>query len=155
MRDKVRVIAAGKMVTGFHLFRVIALGADLCNAARAMMFALGCIQSRRCNENSCPVGVATQDPSRVVGLDVADKARRVARFHGATVASLRELVGAVGLSSAGAIRPHHVFRQVDGFSYKHFGEIYDYLPQGCLLSEDSVPEGWKADWQASSPDRFC
>lgn len=153
-REHIRIIAAGKIVTGFHMFRTMALGADLCNAARAMMFALGCIQARRCNTNTCPVGVATQDASRVVGLDVEDKASRVAKYHRVTVQSFFELVGAVGLSSPDEICPEHVWRQMNPLAIRHFGQIYPYLPNGCLLERDSVPGDWRADWDAAAADSF-
>ena len=70
LRDRVRLIAAGKVLTGFSVVRTLALGADVCNAARAMMFALGCIQSLKCNTNTCPTGIATQDKNLMKGLVV-------------------------------------------------------------------------------------
>lgn len=99
LRDQIRVIASGKVNTGFQIATKVALGADMCNAARAMMFAIGCIQALRCNTNRCPTGVATQDPELVRGLDVADKLARVMRFHRETVKSYLEVLGAAGLSS--------------------------------------------------------
>lgn len=154
VRDKLRVIAAGKVATGFHMFRIMALGADMCNAARSMMFALGCIQARRCNTNTCPVGVTTHDPSRVVGLSVGDKARRVASYHGATIKSFCELVGSAGLVSPTEIESKHVWRQVDAFTIKHFGQIYPSLDHGCLLSSGMVPTDWRFDWDTARSDRF-
>ncbi len=154
VRSSLRVIAAGKVTTGFHMFRNFALGADLCNAARAMMFALGCIQARRCNDNSCPVGVATQDPARSVGLDVRDKSRRVARYHEATVKAFCELVGTAGLSTPLEIQPHHLFRQIDALSTKHFGDLYSFPPEGFLI-DGAVPAEWAADWNAARPGRFA
>jgi glutamate synthase domain-containing protein 2 len=56
LRKKVKIISGGKMTSGFGLVKRLALGADLCNSARAMMMALGCIQARKCNSNLCPVG---------------------------------------------------------------------------------------------------
>ena len=38
LRDRVKLIAAGKVLTGFSVVKTLALGADICNAARAMMF---------------------------------------------------------------------------------------------------------------------
>src|SRR6185369_2823560 len=64
LRQQIRIGAAGKVVTGFDLARMFALGADWCNAARGFMFALGCIQSQTCHTDHCPTGVATQDPGR-------------------------------------------------------------------------------------------
>lgn len=60
VRDKIKIICAGKVTSGFSIVRNLALGADLCNAARAMMFALGCIQALKCNTNKCPTGITTQ-----------------------------------------------------------------------------------------------
>jgi len=97
MRDRVKLIAAGKITTGFHLLSKIALGADLCNAARGMMFALGCIQALKCNTNECPTGVTTQSSRLYRGLDVEDKAQRVKRFQRATVESAMELATASGM----------------------------------------------------------
>ena len=59
--------------------RAIALGADICNSARAM--SIGCIQALRCNNNTCPVGVATQDKKLIQGLDVDDKGERAYNFQ--------------------------------------------------------------------------
>ena len=97
LRKQIKIIAAGKITTGFHMARAIAVGADLCYSARGMMFALGCIQARRCNSNHCPVGVATQDPGLIRGLVPEDKAERVERYHHNTVHAFLELLGAAGI----------------------------------------------------------
>ena len=57
------------------------------------MFALGCIQALKCNTNKCPTGIATQEPRLMAGLDVQDKAHRVANFQQKTVASALEIAG--------------------------------------------------------------
>ncbi len=152
LRDQIRVIAAGKIVTGFDIFRAIALGADLCNAARPMMLALGCIQARRCNSNTCPVGIATQDPSRYLAIDVDDKARRVANYHRETIAAFLELMASAGLETPRQIRPHHIFRRVDPMTIQSFAEIYPSIPDGALLEEASVPPLWRAYWRAASAE---
>ncbi len=76
LREQIRIIAAGKVASAFHMLRLMALGADTVNAARAMMLALGCIQSRHCHENTCPTGIATQNPDRYKALDIDGKATR-------------------------------------------------------------------------------
>ena len=81
LRHKIKIIASGKIITAFQLAKNLSLGADLCNSARGMMLALGCVQSLSCNTNRCPTGVATQDPKLTKGLDVADKSIRVYLFH--------------------------------------------------------------------------
>jgi glutamate synthase domain-containing protein 2 len=135
--------------------RAIALGADLCNAARAMMFSLGCIQARRCNSNTCPVGVATQDPARDQGLVVADKAPRVQRYHEDTIHAFLELIASSGLASSSHIRPHNVLRRVNAVEIKNFAEVYEYLPESCLLDDASVPTAWRHRWNQADARRFA
>jgi len=154
LRREIRIIAAGKIVTGFHMVRALALGADLCNSARGMMFALGCIQARKCNTNHCPVGITTQDPVRNQGVVVSDKARRVARYHGATIRSFLELVGATGHDSPAEIGPRDVLRRIDTTTIKRYGEIYEYLPEGSLLDRPGVPRAWATNWSRASADHF-
>ncbi|MBW1884248.1 MAG: FMN-binding glutamate synthase family protein [Deltaproteobacteria bacterium] len=155
LRDRIRVIAAGKIATGFHIVRAIALGADLCNAARAMMFSLGCIQARRCNSNSCPVGVATQDPARTQGLVVADKAPRVQRYHEDTIHAFLELIASSGLASSDQIRPHNVLRRINAVEIRNFSEVYEYLPESCLLDDFCVPPAWRDRWNHADAKRFA
>lgn len=114
IREQVKLIASGKVFTGFNIFEKLALGADLCNSARGMMLALGCIQAYRCNTNRCPTGITTSDPSLMAGLDVTDKAERVARFHRRTVESLSDLMGAAGLHSPDEISLTHISARKDG-----------------------------------------
>ena len=64
LRDTVRLGASGRIITGFDLARVLALGADWCNIARGFMFALGCVQAQTCHTDRCPSGVATQNQLR-------------------------------------------------------------------------------------------
>jgi glutamate synthase domain-containing protein 2 len=154
LRSQLRVISAGKIATGFHVVRQLALGADLTNSARGMMFALGCIQALKCNTNKCPVGVATQNPGLVKGLVVDEKAPRVASFHDRTIASLLELVGAAGLRSPNDLRPHHVFRRVSPAEVRHLGEIYPILEEGSLLN-GTAPEAFKVLWQNADARRFA
>ncbi|WP_421890907.1 FMN-binding glutamate synthase family protein [Marinoscillum sp.] len=98
LRDEVKVIASGKVLTAFSILRMKALGADICNSARAFMFSLGCIQALRCNSNDCPTGVATQNAMLTKGLVVTDKIDRVYYFHHNTIHAVLELLGACGLS---------------------------------------------------------
>lgn len=133
MREFIKLIAAGKIVTGFHVLQKMALGADVCDAARAMMFALGCIQALKCNSNDCPTGVATQDPRLVAGLDVNNKSQRVANYQRKTVESVLELLGAAGLSHPDELTPRHIYRRIDHGIIKTYAEIYPQRGEGELL----------------------
>jgi glutamate synthase domain-containing protein 2 len=108
VREHVKLIASGKVLTAFNIFEKLALGADLCNSARGMMLALGCIQAYRCNTNKCPTGIATNDPSLEKGLDKEDKAKRVENFHRGTMIAMADLLGAVGLHSTKDVELKHV-----------------------------------------------
>ncbi|WP_137403868.1 FMN-binding glutamate synthase family protein [Echinicola rosea] len=103
LRQEVKVIASGKVLTAFSILRMRALGADMCNSARAFMFTVGCIQALRCNTNDCPTGVATQNKMLTKGLVVEDKAERVFNFHRNTMHAVLELLGACGVKHTNEI----------------------------------------------------
>lgn len=124
LRDDVKIMAAGKIITGVDILKAVSLGADACYSARGMMFALGCIQALQCDSGRCPVGIATQDKNLYKGLDVADKKVRVANFHGNTIKATVELMEACGFSSLSSISPDKVFRRVEQGRPKSFREIY-------------------------------
>jgi glutamate synthase domain-containing protein 2 len=133
-RDRIKLGAAGKIVSAFDVARVMALGADWCNSARGFMFALGCIQSLSCHTDRCPTGVSTQDPSRQRALVVGDKAERVFNFHRATIESLAELVAAAGLEHPRDFRPAHFSRRVSPHEVLSFADLYPALQPGELLA---------------------
>jgi glutamate synthase domain-containing protein 2 len=153
IRDQMRIIASGKILTGFHIVRAMALGADTCNSARAMMLALGCIQALACNTNRCPTGVTTQDKWRMAGLVVEDKKVRVANYHQDTVESMVELIAAAGLTSPHQVTRSLIYRRVFMNSVKTFEEIYPSAEARSLLN-GSVPEGLKKEIQYAQTDSW-
>ncbi len=153
LRQQIKVIASGKIITGFQIAQRIAAGADLCNSARGFMFSLGCIQALRCNANDCPVGVATQNPGLSKGLVITHKTERVANFHKATVHAFLETLGAAGLAHPDWLRPWHIHRRISEISNLTYSEIYHYLHKGDLLGDD-IPERWQRSMSLSSPDSF-
>jgi len=154
LRDQIKLIASGKIFSAFHLLRALALGADIVNSARGMMFALGCIQSRQCNANTCPTGIATQDPARYRQLNIQAKGQRVANFHKASVHALMEMVTSMGLSSPSQVLPCHLHRRIESSTLKTYAELYDWLDNGCLLQQDSIPQNWKNDWSIARADSW-
>ncbi|MBN4048468.1 FMN-binding glutamate synthase family protein, partial [Flavobacteriaceae bacterium AH-315-O20] len=133
LKDEIKIIASGKIFSGFHMVRAKALGADLCNSARAMMMSLGCIQARECNLNTCPTGIATQNKSLSKGLVVEEKAQRVANFHEETIQSFLEMIAAAGLKSHDEIERKHVNRRVGMHSIAKYNEIYPVIEKGIYL----------------------
>ncbi len=80
LRQRIKVIAAGKLITPDMVAWALAAGADFVNSARGFMFALGCIQSLKCNENTCPTGIATHQPWLTRGIDPKNKTERVYQY---------------------------------------------------------------------------
>jgi glutamate synthase domain-containing protein 2 len=154
IKDQIKLLASGKIFTGFHMFRALALGADACYSARAMMLALGCIQALECNKNNCPTGVATQRPELVNGLVVSDKKVRVANFQQETIKSFVELLAAAGLEHPSQINRSHIYRRVSMAESRRFSDLFPVLPTGCLRHRDSVPEHLLIDWQMASAESF-
>jgi glutamate synthase domain-containing protein 2 len=153
LRDRIRIGASGKVATGSDIVKRIAQGADYCNAARAMMMAVGCLQTQRCNTNQCPVGVATQDPKRSRALNVPDKTERVYRYQHAAVAEATRLIASMGLHSPADVTPHHLVRRVDHVSSHTYAELFEWLKPGELLTQP--PESWAGDWERADPDSFA
>jgi len=153
VRDKIRIICSGKVATGFDLVVKIALGADMCNSARAMMMSIGCIQSKQCNANTCPTGVATQNHRLQRGLVVDEKKQRVANYHKNTINSFLEIVGAMGLTNPSELKPHYIMRRISNEVSKPFSEIHEYLKPGQLLGNE-IPDSFKSYWQIANTGKF-
>jgi glutamate synthase domain-containing protein 2 len=155
VRDRVRIGASGKITSAFDMARVLALGADWCNAARGFMFAVGCIQAQSCHTGACPTGVATQDPLRQRAIVVPDKAERVASFHRNTLHALAELVAAAGLSHPSELRPHHFLRRASSDKVISLAEQYEQLAPGQLTADPASSPRFAEAWAASSADSFA
>jgi len=125
LKDHVKLIAAGKIISGFDILKILALGADACYSARGMMFSLGCIQALKRDSGKCPVGVATQEQRLYKGLDVTDKRARVANFHRNTIKATIELMNACGFKSLDEITVSSFFRRLASHESKSFEEIYE------------------------------
>lgn len=153
IRQHIKLIGSGKILSGFHLVRAMALGADICNSARAMMMALGCIQALVCNRNTCPTGIATQNPALVKGLVVAEKKIRVANYHEETVKSFVELLGAAGIDDHTELTRSHIYRRVFMNEVRTLEDIYPSLEPGCMLN-GGIPEKYKQDFERARVDKW-
>jgi len=152
-RDEIVVIASGKVALGFDMVEKVALGADMCNAARTFMFSVGCIQAQRCHTNTCPTGVATQDPARTRSLDVDEKALRVRNYHAATLSSFLDIVGALGLDRPDQLGPEHIYHR-PGYGPAHtYAQRHPRVEPGAFL-RDEVPKEYRLDWHRASAHRF-
>lgn len=152
LRDRVRIGASGKVATGSDIVKRLAMGADYTNAARAMMFAVGCLQAQRCHTNRCPTGVTTRDPRRVRALDVAGKSVRVSRFQQATVHSALGIMAAMGVREPAELQPHMLRRRGADAAFRSYAELYEPPAPGELCA--APPPAWADDWERANPDRF-
>lgn len=154
LRHRVKIGAAGKIVSAFDIAAVLALGADWTNAGRGFMFALGCIQSLTCHTNRCPVGVATQDPIRQRALVVPNKAERVHQFHRNTMKALAEMTAAAGLAHPSHLGPHHLVRRVSLTEIRLFSQLHIFLEDGELLTGSHDRDFYSAAWRLARADSF-
>ena len=153
LRDKIKIIASGKIITAFQMVKNLSLGADVCNSARGMMLALGCVQSLSCHTNTCPTGVATQDPSLYKGLDIKDKSARIAMFHHKTVKAMVDILSSTGHRSSQDLNRTHIFRRVDQQTIKRYDEIFPLIEPGSFCGEQ-VPEAYALHIKEASATSF-
>lgn len=118
------------------------------------MFALGCIQSRTCHTNNCPVGVATQDPLRQRALVVSEKAERVYNFHRNTLTALSQMIAAAGLEHPREIGPHHLVRRVSPTEIRMFSQLHVFLKDGELLSDTHDRDFYSSAWRLARAESF-
>ena len=152
-RDEIRLIASGKVATGFDMIEKLALGADMCNAARAMLFSIGCIQSLKCNTNKCPTGIATQDATRAKAVNVEEKRHKVANFHRRTVESYLDMLGAMGHTSADELHPSSIMRRIGNEREEDYAHLYPELRAGNLLGKKIHPD-YADDWARADAKSF-
>ena len=154
LRARLRLGASGKITSAFDMARVMALGADWCNAGRGFMFAVGCIQAQHCHTDKCPTGVTTQDWARQRALVVPDKAERVYHFHRQTVEALAELVAAMGLTHPGQIKPRNIYRRISGEKIVSYADLFPTLEPGELLAGNISEPHFAHWWTIASAERF-
>ena len=153
LKSEVKLAAAGMVHSGAGMAMNLGLGADWCNAGRAFMFALGCVQSMKCHADTCPTGVATQDATRQRGLVPMEKAERVARFQRHTLHSFREMVVAMGLDNPWQIEPGDISERLNGAQSDSLDRLHGFLQPGALLdSPESTP--YAHAWAAARAETF-
>lgn len=155
LRHRVQIGAAAKVITAFDIARMMALGANWCNAGRGFMMALGCIQAQTCHTGHCPTGVTTQDALRQKALVVPDKGTRVANFHRSTMHALKELVQAAGLHHPGDITAHHIVRRTNDSQVHQLANTILRVEPGALLgSLDEQHNVFKMYWGRATAQTF-
>jgi len=136
LRDRIKVIASGKLVTPSEVAWALAAGADFINSARGFMFSLGCIQALKCNKNTCPTGITTHNKRLQKGLNPADKSVKVANFCQNLIHEVEVISHSCGVGRPRLLKRKHVrIMQNDGTSipmderYPYKDILPEYLPK--------------------------
>jgi glutamate synthase domain-containing protein 2 len=136
LREHIRVIASGKLITPAGVAWALCAGADFVTSARGFMFALGCIQALKCNKNTCPTGITTHNPRLQQGLDPEEKALQVKNFVDKIHYGVGLIAHSCGVTHPRALqRMHCRIVQADGSS-RSLDEIY---PLPAVLSDYQSP----------------
>ena len=156
LRHRIQVGCSGKIISAFDIAQAMALGADWCNSARGFMFALGCIQSQNCHNDTCPTGVATQDKLRQKALVVTDKAEAVYHFHRHTLEAFKDLVQAAGLNHPNELTADHIVRRLGENDVRQLSSLIPQVSTGGILADGNtgvpVLDNY---WQRARADSFA
>lgn len=135
LKDRIKIIVAGKLVTPSMVAWALASGADFVNSARGFMFALGCIQSLQCHKNTCPTGITTHNIKLQKGLDPTDKSERVASYQRNMTKSVAMIAHSCGVTEPRQLKAEHVnLVMSNGFSVP----LTDIQPQALMLHDTKV-----------------
>ena len=131
LKDRIKIIVAGKLVTPHMVAWALASGADFVNSARGFMFALGCIQALQCHKNTCPTGITTHNKKLQKGLDPTNKAERVAAYQYNITKSVSMIAHSCGAAEPRQLKSEHInIVNANGFSVP----LDDYNLQPLIFS---------------------
>jgi glutamate synthase domain-containing protein 2 len=108
LKNRIRIVASGKLVTSARAAWALCVGADFVNTARGFMFALGCIQALRCHQNTCPTGVTTHNKRLQRALVVEEKYLRVANYAMNMNKEIDMIAHSCGVRHARELKREHV-----------------------------------------------
>lgn len=139
LKKDIKIITATKILTAFDVFKALCIGADVCNSARGMMLALGCIQALKCDTNKCPTGVTTNNPSLMRGLVVEDKWKRVKNYQHEVVREFLELFAAAGCTKLSELNRTFIFKRIEN-EIRCYEDVYPTVKAGEYLKLNSGTE---------------
>ncbi len=134
LRDRIKVIASGKLITPTDVAWALCIGADFINNARGFMFSLGCIQALQCNMDTCPTGVATHNPRLQKGLDPAHKAHRVMNYKNNLELEVGMIAHACGVGEARELRRFHARMVMENGKSIALDELYPEVKSPLKVS---------------------
>lgn len=138
LRDRIRIVASAKLINPGDVAWALCAGADFVTSARGFMLALGCIQSLKCNKNTCPTGITTHDPRYQKGLVVEDKDRKVAAYAMGLIREVETIAHSVGVSEPRRMMRRHVRIMLDKGTSLPMDELFP--PVSARAAEPSRAE---------------
>lgn len=126
LRDRIKIIASGKLITPSEIAWALCAGADFVNSARGFLFSLGCIQALQCNKNTCPTGITTHNAKLQRGLDPTNKSIRVMNYSNNIEKELVTIAHACGVESPRMLRREHARIVVAPGRSVSMEDIYNY-----------------------------
>jgi glutamate synthase domain-containing protein 2 len=109
VRDKLKLVCAGKLINAGKQVKVLSMGANAIYTARGFMLAIGCIQALQCNKNICPVGITSHDPQFENGLDIESKSDRVVNYVNALEHDFTEILSAMGCRNVSELAHSNIY----------------------------------------------
>ena len=125
LRERIKLIASGKLITPADVAWAFCAGTDLVNAARGFMFALGCIQALKCDKNTCPTGITTHNKRLQGGLDPANKSVRVMNYIKAMQKEVSIIAHSCGVDNPRDLRREHLMIIQPSGRSKPFDQVWD------------------------------
>ena len=126
LKERIRLIVSGKMITPAGVAWALAVGADAVVSARGFMFSIGCIQSLKCDKNTCPTGVTTHKKSLQRGLQPKEKSVKAAEYAKALIKDVEMIAHSCGVPEPRALKRKHIrIVEADGRT-RPFDEIMPY-----------------------------
>lgn len=133
LRERIRIVASGKLIGPAQIAWALAVGADFVNSARGFMFALGCIQAMRCHKNTCPTGVTTHNPRLQRALDPEEKSVRVAAYALNVMHEVEMIAHSCGVPESRRLRRYHARMVTEDGRSRPIDELYPYAVPGEAL----------------------
>jgi len=133
VRDKITLIASGKLYSPDRIAIALSLGADVVQIARGLMIAVGCIGAQKCHSNECPVGVATTNPKLQKALVVDEKRYRVTNYITTLREELYMLAAAAGITSPRQFNEQHIVYVGQDFQVKTIDQVKQEEKENDLL----------------------
>jgi glutamate synthase domain-containing protein 2 len=133
LKERVRLVASGKLVTSARAAWALCVGADFVNTARGFMFSLGCIQALRCHTNTCPTGITTHNPRLQRGLVVQEKYLRVANYAMGMNRDIEMIAHSCGVAHPRLLRREHCRIVQSNGATASLNTLYPYPRSGASL----------------------